>query len=383
VSQAVGARDEPGVARSLQRGVIIALALSVLGGAAMVPVGPVLTAASQPAEVIPTASRFVWVMIPSLLPYFLYVVFRQTLQALHHLRSIVISVVAANLLNAALNWVFVYGHLGSPALGAYGSAISTTIGRFVMLAILVVDARRHLLPRLRPWRAESMQLEPFVRMLRLGVPIGLQTLLEVAAFGTALLLVGLLGTIPLAGHEVTITLAALTFMVPLGTAGAAAVLVGRAIGRGDEDGARREASAALACGVAFMSCTALTFLTAPHFLAGLFTRDTAVLAVAVLLIPIAGVFQVFDGVQVVAAGVLRGVGDTRVPMLINFVGYFVLGLPIGAWLTFGAGLGAQGMWWGLVAGLVAVSSALAARVQRRLGGPLHRLVIDHAPTSAH
>jgi MATE family multidrug resistance protein len=210
-------------------------------------------------------------------------------------------------------------------------------------------------------------------MLRLGVPIGVHQWLEIAAFGGALLLMGLFGTVPLAAHNVTITIVALTYMVPLGTSAAAAVLVGHAIGRGDPDGARREASAALACGVGFMALAALVITTVPGLLVRGFTADRDVIALAAQLLPIAGAFQVFDGIQGVSSGILRGVGDTRVPMLLNLTGFVGVGIPVAAWLAFGLDLGPRGVWWGLVICLGVVSAMLGWRVHSRLGRELRRL----------
>jgi MATE family multidrug resistance protein len=162
-------------------------------------------------------------------------------------------------------------------------------------------------------------------------------------------------------------------MVPLGVSQAAAVLVGHAIGRGDTDAARREASAALACGVGFMAMTAAVLVAIPGWLARAFTADPAIVAAAAALIPIAGVFQVFDGTQGVSSGVLRGAGDTRVPMWCNLAGYALVGLPLGAWLCFTRGWGAPGMWWGLVAGLAAVAALLGWRVHVIIGSELQRM----------
>lgn len=184
---------------------------------------------------------------------------------------------------------------------------------------------------------------------------------------------GLLGTAQMAGHQVALKLASLTFMVPLGVSAASAVLVGHAVGRGDARRARREAGAALTIGVGFMTLSALAFLTLPGLWAGLFTADASVAALAAALIPIAGVFQVFDGVQAVSAGILRGLGDTRFPLLANLVGFWLIGLPTSAWLAFSAGLGPKGLWWGLVAGLAAVGACLLVRVRRRLAGDVTRL----------
>jgi MATE family multidrug resistance protein len=185
-----------------------------------------------------------------------------------------------------------------------------------------------------------------------------------------------MGTIAMASHQVALNLAALTFMVPVGVAQAAAVLVGQAVGREDPVGARRAAGAGLLTGTGFMACTAVVFLTVPDLLARVYTTEAPVIQVAALLIPIAGIFQVFDGVQVVAAGVLRGVADTRVPMLVNLLGFWAVGLPVSAWLGFGLDLGPPGLWWGLAVGIGAVAVLLLLRVRARFGRDLRRLMLD-------
>jgi MATE family multidrug resistance protein len=242
-----------------------------------------------------------------------------------------------------------------------------------MALVLLWCSRQAVTPFLRHWTRADFAFAPLWRMVRIGLPVGVQLWTEFTAFGVALLLIGLLGTVPLAGHQIALMLAALTYMVPLGVAAAAAVLVGHAIGRGDPEAARREAGAALVCGVAFMSVTAVVLITMAPFLARIFTADPAILGAAAALIPIAGVFQVFDGIQGVSAGILRGAGDTRVPMWANLAGFAVAGLPLGAWLCFSLGLGAPGVWWGLSAGLAAVAALLGWRVHVVVGGDLKRL----------
>lgn len=378
ISQAVGADDPVGVARGVQRGVVLGAGLSVVAMALMVPAEPLLTLFSQPPEVIPIATRYVHALIPAVFPFYVFVVLRQSLQAMGRVRAIVIAVIAANLLNAGLDWVFIFGRLGAPALGAVGSAWVTTASRWFTMFALLALAWPHLAPAIRPLRREALAPGPLLKLLRVGGPVGAQQWLEVGVFAAAGLLMGSMGAIPLAGHQVALQLAALTFMVPLGVAQATSVLVGQAVGRGDAHGARRATGAGMVTGVGFMALTAVMFLAVPGLLARVFSDDAPVIAATQLLLPIAGVFQIFDGMQVVAAGALRGVGDTRAPMVLNLVGFWVLGLPVSLALGFGLDWGPPGVWWGLAIGIGAVAVLLTSRVRVRLGRDLKRLVIDEA-----
>jgi len=381
VAQAVGAGDHPAIARALQRGLVLALVLTVPCGALLLTAERVLTGIGEPPEVVPGAALFARIMIPSVLPFLVFIVFRQTLQALGRLRAIVAVIVLANLLNGLLDWVLIFGHLGAPAMGVAGSAWATTLSRWAMVAGLIAfswqDLRSHLLP-LRP---ELGHWRPLARMFGLGLPIGLQFMLEWGVFGTVMMLMGRLGTVPVAAHQIAINVASLTFMVPLGVSAAAAVLVGRAVGRGDGPGAVREARAALTIGVAFMSAMALLLLALPGPIARLYTQDLAVITLAATLLPIAGAFQIFDGTQVVSIGILRGLGDTRAPFVIAVLGFWLLGFPVSLWLGFRTSLGAAGLWWGLVVGLVAVAALLLLRLRARFRREIGRVHVDE-PTPA-
>ena len=376
VAQAVGARDRPAIARAVQRGVLMAGILTLPVSLLLMVAAPVFAVARQPPEVVPLAAAYALRSVPGTFPFLLFIVFRQSLQAMRQTVPIVAAIVVANLANAGLNWVLIFGHLGFPAMGVVGSAWATSASRALLLVVLWLAARRELAPLLSPFRREVRQLTPLGRMLRLGLPIGTQHLLEFGAFALVALMMGSLGTLQMAGHQIAINLAALTFMVPLGVGDAASVLVGQAVGRGDPGGPRAAARAALASGAAFMAMTAALFLGFPEPLARLYSRHVEVIAVAAALIPIAGVFQVFDGLQAVASGVLRGIGDTRGPMLINLLGYWVLGIPLSVYLGFVAGLGPVGLWWGLVLGLGVVAMALLIRVRNRLARTHSRVVID-------
>jgi len=378
VAQAIGANEKDAVSRAIQRGLLIAIMLSVLTALLLAPAAPMLRLLRQPAEIIPDAAAYARISIAGAIPYLAFVVLRQSLQAMHRVAPIVWTMIVANVTNAGLNWVFVYGHLGSPALGVAGSAIATAISRWLMTALLLMLAWRELRPALIPMRSDSWQWQPIARMLGIGLPIGAQQGLEVSAFGAIGLLMGVIGTVAMAAHQIAITLASLTFMVPLGVATAGAVRVGHAIGAGDEARARAAVRAAYICGVGFMTLTAAAFLSMPHLLSRMFTRDIEVATLASLLLPIAGVFQVFDGAQAVGAGVLRGAGDTTAPLYVMLASYWIVGVPVSAYLGFRTNLGAAGLWWGFVVSLAAVAIVLLLRIRTVFSRGLTRVRVESA-----
>ncbi len=376
VAQALGAKDEVAVQRGLQRGLLLSLILAIPTSLLHLTVNPVLTLMQQPGEVIPITTGYVYRVAPSVWPFFAFMALRQTLQAHRRTRPIVITIVIANIANALLNYAWIFGKFGFPALGVLGSAWATMVGRWLMAGLLLALGWKHLSPYLRRLAPRVFHPRPLGRMLRVGAPIGTQMLFEWGAFAAIGFLMGWLGVIQLAAHQVAINLASLTFMVPLGVSSAAAVIVGHAVGRKDPAGVRRASLAALIVGAGFMSVTAVTFISIPGLLTGIYTTNADVIRLAVLLLPIAGVFQIFDGVQVVCLGVLRGLGDTRVPMFVAILGFWCLGIPVSLWLAFGWNLGAIGLWWGLVAGLAIVAVILAIRVRQREYRDLDRIIID-------
>ncbi len=375
-SQAYGARDHDALARALQRGLFLALVLTLPLAVPVLFAERVFVLLGQPEAVVPVAAGYARVTILGF-PFFLaFVAQRTVLQAMHRLRPLVLVIVATNLLNAALDWVLIFGHLGAPALGAVGSAWGTACARACMAAGLALVAWPLLGPYLWPWRADSLRLRPILRLVRIGLPVGLQFVTEIGAFGLVAFLMGRLGAEQVAGHHVALTLASLSFMVPIGIAMAASVRVGNEIGAGRAEGARLAARVALALGAGVMVVSALLFLTLPGPLVRLFTDQPEVLPVAVALLPLAALFQVFDGTQAVAGGVLRGAADTRAPFLAHLGAFWACGVPLGWWLAFGRGLGPRGLWWGLVAGLALVSFVLLARVRSRLRRALERVRIE-------
>jgi multidrug resistance protein, MATE family len=382
IAQALGARDDLAVRRGLQRGLVLSLVLTVPITLVLLTAGPVLELVNQPAEVIPDAVGYVYRNAISLWPFYVFLVLRQTLQAHHRVLPIVLTIVIANLINVALNYIWIYGHFGFPPMGVLGSAWATVVSRWLMAILVLTLGWRTLKPHLQSVAPNLLDRQPLARMLKLGLPIGVQMMVEGGAFNVMALLMGWLGVAQVAAHQIALNLASLAFMVPLGVSSAAAVIVGHAVGRGDPGGVRRSTIASLVTGAAFMLCTGALFIGMPGLLAGLYTRDAVVLGMAALLLPLAGLFQVFDGLQVVAIGLLRGLGDTRMPMIINIIGFWCVGMPISLWLGFGLGYGAVGLWWGLVVGLIVVAAFLVARVRQREKHGLARLIIDeHARTA--
>ena len=373
IGQAFGARDTPAITAHLQRGLVLAVALPVPVALLFWDAAPLLELMGQRPEVAAGAADFLRGMIPGNFAFLPFIVLRQTLQAMAIVRPAVLAMVVANLTNVAGNWVLIYGRFGVPELGVLGSALSTSLSRFVLLAVLLLAARPALAPYWQGFDRRALAWREHWRAIKIGLPIGLHHSLELGVLSAIALLMGRLGIAQLGGHQIALNLAALSFMVPSGIGSAAASRVGNAIGRGDMAGARRAAATCLLLGMAAMAVFALVFAAVPRLLAGLYTDQAEVIATAVALIPIAAMFQVFDGAQVVASGVLRGAADTRTPAAAAVVGYWVLGLPLGAWLTLRAGAGPQGLWWGLTVGLGVVAVWLIARIVRRFQGDIRRI----------
>lgn len=382
IAQAVGARDRDALVLGVQRGQALAFVLGVLATIACLAAGPVFALLRQPPEVVPRAAAFVHWSAPGIIPMLMFVATRQCLQAMQVTRPILWTIAGANLVNLAGNYVFVFGHFGQPAMGSSGSALASTISRFMMFLALVLLSWRTLGPLLVPARRAAFAPGPVMRTLRIGLPAGLQMSIEYSTFAAISVLAGWFGPEAMSGHQVALNLSSLTFMVPAGIGAAASVLVGHAIGEGDSAHARRVAASAILLGAGFMSLCALVMLLVPSPFAHLYSSVPGVTAVAVVLIPIAGIFQVFDGLQAVCAGILRGAGDTFAAMLANVLGFWLIGTPVSLWLGFGAKLGVVGLWWGFVAGLVAVAAFLLLRVRVRLGGTLERVRVE-AHTTTH
>jgi MATE family multidrug resistance protein len=366
VAQAYGRKDHDECHRWLAQGVYLAcivtpplMLLMYLASFSFAPFG--IT-----PEVAAPAAAYTRILNWGTLPLLLYAGTRRYLQGVGDVRVITLTYVVANLINWFGNWVLIYGKLGFPALGVSGSAISTLIARIFMALALMGFAwryeRKRGHPLFRHWAGPS--LARLQELVRLGVPAAGQIVLEVGAWNLATFSAGWLTPAALATHQIALNYASLTYMVPLGISAAAAVSVGHAVGAGDHERARRAGWLALGLGTAFMLLAAVVFLVAPGPLIALYTRDPQVMAVGPSLLGLAAAFQICDGIQTVSTGALRGLGETRVPMLANLVGYWVLGLPLGLGLCFLLHWGIYGLWIGLLLALFIIAATLLARWQR-------------------
>jgi MATE family multidrug resistance protein len=368
VSQAFGAGRLDECHRWLVHGVAMSLVLSAPITLIILGVASSMPRWGLHPEVLRLTQPYLMTLAWSVPPLLLYSSFRRYLQGLGVARPVTAALAAANLVNVFFNWVLIYGHLGAPALGVRGSAWATVLARIGMAGslLLTIIYREH---NRRPGLFETsmtIELRRMRRLIALGLPAAAQVTLEIGVFAAATALAGKLAPASLAAHQIALNLVAFTFMVPLGVAAAGAVRVGHAVGRGDPEGAERAGWTAILFGTLFMTCSAVVFLLMPRMLISAFSTDGAVLRVGVSLLFVGAVFQIFDGLQAVATGVLRGLGDTRSPMLWNLGGHWFIGLPLGYWLCFGAGIGVVGLWWGLSTGLIICGIALLAVWSRRM-----------------
>lgn len=371
VSQAHGAGDKSDTHESLAQGVYLAIAISIPLTIIFLFLPAIFRAFGINPEVARLAELFVRTLTWSTLPLLLYGAFRRYLQGIGHVRPVMFVLVSANVVNWAFNWLLIQGRWGFPALGVTGSALSTCLARVYMAGFLLFfiwyferGSEAGLRSLLRP-----PNIVRLLMLMRLGLPAATQILLEVGAFGAAAMLAGRLLPEALAAHQITLNCASITYMVPLGFASASAVLVGQAIGRGDREMARSDGFIAMGLACCFMACAAVAFLTIPRPILRLYSDDEGVIATGTRLLALAALFQLFDGIQTVATGALRGLGETRFPMMANFCGYWLFGLPIGYVLCFRLGFGIVGLWWGLTIALIGIAVVLLVEWQRKSAVP--------------
>lgn len=372
VSHAHGAGTAVAMARALHAGLALSLIGGVAGALALHASEPWLHHLGQAPGVVEEARAYLLIVGWSLVPAFLTAAARNYLDAQSRPWPAFWIMMGGVVLNVFLNWILIYGNWGAPALGLAGAGWATLASRIVVVVLLLAYVWLGPVRPVETMRAMTGWWTEQMELLRLGVPAGLQLVGEVGAFAVAALLVGHLGAVPLAAHQIAITCASTTFMFPLGVAMASTVRIAQAAGAGRSDLLRPIAAGAWATGLVVMAAFAVVLLAVPEWIARLFVRDEPVIILAGTLLSIAGIFQLVDGIQVVGSGLLRGLRDTTAPMLITIAAYWLVALPLGTWLAFAKHQGAAGMWWALALGLGIAALFLVLRFLRRTSSrPAH------------
>ncbi|MCX6139887.1 MAG: MATE family efflux transporter [Candidatus Kapabacteria bacterium] len=348
-----------GVART---GTQISLVVSVVLVALLIGVSPFLGVLGAPADVTALSIPYFRWLVLSFFFRLTFGAFKQTTEAMGNTRLPMLIAIGANVLNVGLNWVFIWGNLGMPEMGVEGAGFATFLSRMFSAVIALWAWRR--LSYFSPLRAHSKARasKSDRRLLWMsGASIGLQITLEVLAFAAGAIMIGWIGATQLAAHQIAINLASITFMVALGLSTAATIRIASAHGMSDAPGVRRAASSAIFLVLGYELITVLCFTTLRFWLPTLYVADSAVIALAAHLLLYAAAFQLFDGMQAVGMGLLRGMNDTRVPTIISFASYTLITMPAGYYCAFHLGMGASGIWVGYLAGLVIASVGYFAR----------------------
>ncbi|MHA1571307.1 MAG: MATE family efflux transporter [Alphaproteobacteria bacterium] len=372
-AQAFGARQPRHVRRTVRQGLWIATIIALPSIAILAGAEGILRLLGQQPDLSLQASRYIHAAMWGLVPTLWLIALRGFVSAIGRPQPVMWVMIGGVFCNALANYVLIFGHWGFPALGLVGAGIASSLVNTLMFAALLLIAvrarpfrRYDILGRL--WRADWPR---FWLIARIGLPIGTTALMEIGLFIGATFLMGLFGTNQLAASQIALQCAAVTFMIPLGVAQAATVRVGQAYGRGDMGAIGRAGWVAGVLALLFMSTTAVVFWLAPRQIVGAFIdlsapQNAAVIGYAVSFLYIAALFQIFDGAQVVALHALRGINDTRTPMIIAAIGYWGIGLGTAAFLATAVDLEGIGIWLGLLLGLVVVSIMLVTRFHNRV-----------------
>ncbi len=366
-AQAHGGNRPREAGETLRHGLAISLAASAVMIGLLTLGFPLLNRVGEPPEVLRAARPFLYIIGWSMVPALAWQCLKQYCEALSRPLLPMLAMLGAVVLNIFGSWVLIYGHLGAPAMGLVGAGWATLGSRLLVLAATLAAVLRS--PHFRPalpvrWLARLSWTRLWNQGC-IGVPVALQLLLEVGTFTIAAIMMGWFGAASLAAHQVAVSYAALTFMFPLGIATAVGVRVGQAVGAQDWRGVRLIGLGGIGMAIGLMSLFAVSFLLGGGRLAGLFIHDAPTVALAAKLLLVAGVFQVFDGTQVVSLSALRGLPDMRVPTLLAFVSYWLVALPAAYFLGIVGHYGPLGIWWGLAAGLAFAATTLLARFLAR------------------
>ena len=339
-----------------------ALMLLLLGGCI-----PFLEYFGQEPEVVAVARPYYILIVISLVPFLFFTFFKQFLEGLGNTLVAMIITLAMNGLNILLNWVFIYGHWGADAMGATGAGIGSLISRLGMPLCFVIAMWLH-----RDWKYyiqtfswRNISWEEIKKQMTLGFPIGAQTFLETFTFAASFVIIGWISKEALAAHQVANQIADMTFMIALGIGAATTIRVSHQLGAGNLKAVRMASNASIHLVLVMNTIGAALMISLRNYIPMLFTEDTEVIAIASQLIVIAGLFQYADGLQAVGAAMLRGITDVKVPMVIAFVSYIIVGLSVGLLCAFPLKMGAAGIWIGFICGLALAAICFHIRFNRK------------------
>lgn len=380
VSQAHGRGDGDAIALAYQRGVVLAVVISIPICVAMAFTREGLLLLGQDPTTAALAGEYNFWKIPTVPCFLLYTALKQYLQGRTLMAPATWVMWLGNIAHVIVNYALIFGHFGAPRLGLVGAAVANTSTTFLLALGLWLWVKSFGLfaGAKRTWDAQSFSPEALVRVARLGVPVGGQVWLEGTAFSIAAMMAGWISSAAVASHQVVLSLAALAFMVPNGISQGAATRVGNLVGAGDHIGMRHAALASIALGIGVMTVSALAFVALRVELPRLFTTDAAVLGLSATILPVAAAFQLSDGAQGVAGGVLRGLGRPDAAMLVHLVGFYAIALPAAYVFGIRAGSGLFGIWVALAAGLTVVAALLLVWVARTVRRPLSELQVATA-----
>jgi multidrug resistance protein, MATE family len=366
VAQAEGARDQSTIIAILKNGTLINVIVGLLLVVLIFSVEPFMIYMGQPKEVVTLGVPYLSIIAISLIPTMIFQTYRQFAEGLERTRMAMVIVIGSNLINIALNYVLIFGKYGFPEMGLNGAGWATLIARCVMALsmMLYVYYGKRFTAFKEGFSIGNYSRSLISKMLHIGLPAGSQFIFEAGAFGLSAIMMGWLGTTALAAHQIAINLATISYMTTSGLGAAATIRVGTFLGQRDKRNLRSAAFTMILMGVFLMTAWALLFIFGRYFLPSLYIDDPAVIDFTSSLLIIAAFFQLSDGIQVVCAGALRGLQDVKIPSVLIFVAYWVIALPLGYWLAFPLGLGANGIWIGLFVGLTLTASAMVIRFNR-------------------
>ncbi len=370
VAAAYGEQNPGKLNNLLRHGIVNNLLVGFVLFGIIVAITPILFHLDQEPDVVANAIPYLGIVGFSIVPLMVFQAFRQFTEALHLTKQAMVISVAGNLFNIFLNYLLIYGKWGFPEMGLNGAAVATLVDRLLMATAMGIFVFRS--KRLREYTKglhfKGLSSDIFKRLLKIGIPSGMQFIFEVGAFAAAAVMIGWLGANALAAHQIALTLSAVTYMAATGIAAAATIRVGFYLGKNDFDNLRMAGFASFMLAIAFMSFCALTFILGRFWLPSLYIDDPEVISLAAGMLVVAAFFQISDGTQVVGLGVLRGLSDVKIPTIVTLVAYWVIGLPTGYILGFTFGYGTIGVWIGLLIGLSisAVAHFTRFRLRSRL-----------------